>query len=211
MFQSQSTCSKGFRLGSVFRNPRTQRFLLGALLALPLGALGQESGTQVYLTVEQAPRAVFPEADRFERKDIPVTAALSQRLKKLAAPAKPTIWEPFYITFVARKQEQLIGYAVICEEIGKHRPITFIVAVTPEGKVKDVAILMYREPQGNEVRHKSFLAQFAGKSLENPIMQHQDVRNVSGATLSVRALARGVRKALAVIRTAYLESEPRLP
>ena len=181
--------------------------LAALLILLPALAFGQRDGTQVYLTVEQAPRTIFPEADRFERKEIPVTPALSARLKKLTAPAKPTIWEPFYISFVARKQEQIIGYAVICEEIGKHRPITFIVGVTPDGKVKDVAILMYREPQGDEVRHRSFLAQFAGKALANPIMQHQDIRNVSGATLSVRALARGVRKALAVIETTYLHPE----
>ena len=186
------------------RNSRT--LLPAGLLLLPLVARGQGGGTTVYLTVEQAPQAVFPEADRFERRDIPVTPALSGKLRQWVAPAKPTIWEPFYMTFVARKEEQIIGYAVICEEIGKHRPITFIVGVTPDGKVKDAAIMMYREPQGDEVRHRGFLAQFAGKALDNPIMQHQDIRNVSGATLSVRALARGVRKALAVIRAAYLEA-----
>ena len=182
--------------------------LAAVLILFPALASGQRDGTQVYLTVEQAPKTIFPEADRFERKEIPVTPALTERLKKLAAPAQPTIWEPSYISFIARKQEQIIGYAVICEEIGRHRPITFIVGVTPEGKVKDVAILAYRESQGDEVRHKSFLAQFTGKSLANPIMQHQDIRNVSGATLSVRALARGVRKALAVIEAAYLKPEP---
>jgi len=190
-----------------FRSSRT--LLPAGLLLLPLVVRGQGSGATVYLTVEQAPKAVFPEADRFERRDIPVTPALSGKLRQWVAPAKPTIWEPFYMTFVARKEDQIIGYAVICEEIGKHRPITFIVGVTPDGKVKDAAILMYREPQGDEVRHRGFLAQFAGKTLSNPIMQHQDIRNVSGATLSVRALARGVRKGLAVIRAAYLESEPR--
>ena len=181
----------------------------GLLLALCLlssaFASGQGGGAQVYLTVEQAPRAVFPEADSVERKDITVTPAMAQKLKQLAAPAKPTIWEPSYISFVARKQQKIIGYAVICEEIGRHRPITFIVAVTPEGKVRDAAIMAYREPQGDEVRHKSFLGQFAGKALKNPIMPHQDIQNISGATLSVRALARGVRKALAVIQAAYLQ------
>lgn len=193
------------RFWSWFRESPTR--LPVCLLVLSSIAYGQKDGTQVYLTVEESPRAVFPEADRFERREIPVTLTLSQHLKKLAAPAKPTIWEPFYISFVARRQNQIIGYAVICEEIGKHRPITFIVGVTPEGKVKDAAIMMYREPQGDAVRHKSFLAQFAGKALGNPIMQHQDIRNVSGATLSVRALARGVRKALAVIQAAYLQPE----
>lgn len=179
--------------------------LLALCLLFPAFASGQGGGTQVYLTIEQAPRVVFPEADSVERKDIPVTPAMAQKLKQLVAPAKPTIWEPFYISFVARKQQKIIGYAVICEEIGKHRPITFIVAVTPEGTVRDAAIMAYREPQGDEVRHKGFLAQFAGKALQNPIMPHQDIQNISGATLSVRALARGVRKALAVIQAAYLQ------
>jgi H+/Na+-translocating ferredoxin:NAD+ oxidoreductase subunit G len=179
--------------------------LIGCLAGLVPLASGQDNGTTVYLTVEQAPKTVFPEADRFERKDIPVTTELSRKLRQLAAPAKPTIWEPFYMTFIARKGDEIIGYAVICEEIGKHRPITFIVAVTPDGRVKDTALMMYREPQGYEVRSRGFLAQFAGKTLDNPIMQHQDIRNVSGATLSVRAMTRGVRKALAVILAVYLE------
>ena len=96
---------------------------------------------------------------------------------------------------------------MICEEIGKHRPITFIAGVTPEGKVKDVAIMRYREPQGAEVRRRAFLGQFAGKNLSNPIMQYQDIHNVSGATLSVRAMSRGVRKALAVVQAAYLNPQ----
>ena len=178
--------------------------LTGWLAGLAPFARGQDNGTTVYLTVEQAPKTVFPEADQFERKDIPVTPELNRKLRQMVSPAKPTIWEPFYMTFVARKGNEIIGYAVICEEIGKHRPITFIVGVTPDGRVKDAALMMYREPQGSEVRHRGFLAQFAGKTIENPIMQHQDIRNVSGATLSVRAMTRGVRKALAVILAVYL-------
>ena len=178
--------------------------LSGCLAWLTPLASGQGNGTTVYLTVEQAPKTIFPEADQFERKDIPVTPELSKKLRQLASPAKPTIWEPFYMTFIARKGGEIIGYAVICEEIGKHRPITFIVGVAPDGRVTDTALMMYREPQGYEVRGRGFLAQFAGKTLDNPIMQHQDIRNVSGATLSVRAMTRGVRKALAVITAVYL-------
>ena len=201
-------------MAAALGSPRLWLWFSRALLGIGLlgwvpFAGGQGNGTTVYLMVDQAPQAVFPEADQFERKDIPVTADLSWRLRQMVSPAKPTIWEPFYMTFVARKGDEIIGYAVICEEIGKHRPITFIVGVTPDGQVKDAALMMYREPQGDEVRHKGFLAQFVGKTLDNPIMQHQDIRNVSGATLSVRAMARGVRKALAVIRTAYLDSGPR--
>ncbi len=182
---------------------------LSAGLLAPLLLAAQSGGfqTEVYLNVEEAPKTVFPEADRWERKDIPVTAAMRQRLKQLVGRAKPTIWEALYITFIASKDGQVIGYAVICEEIGKHRPITFIAGVTPDGKVKDVAIMMYREPQGGEIRRRSFLKQFSGKHLSNPIMPRQDILSLSGATLSVRAMSRGVRKALAVVQAVYLNPQ----
>lgn len=181
--------------------------LMGLLMTascVPSSVWGQER-VQVYLSVEEAPKVIFPEADHWERKDIRVTQVLANQLKQMVGRAKPSIWEPNYITFIATKEDKIVGYAVICEEIGKHRPITFIVGVLPDKTVKDVAIMTYREPQGDEVRRRNFLIQFAGKELRDPIMQHQDIRNVSGATLSVRALARGVRKALAVIEAVYLQ------
>ena len=105
-----------------------------------------------------------------------------------------------------RLEGKTIGFAVICEEIGKHRPITFIVATDTTGQVLDVALMMYREPIGAEVRYKGFVRQFDGKDLSDPIYPRRDVKNISGATLSVRAMSRGVRKALAVLQIAYLES-----
>ena len=104
---------------------------------------------------------------------------------------------------------QVAEAAVICEEIGKHRPITFIVAAYPDGSVKDVALMMYREPVGEEVRYPAFLKQFTGKSLEDPIFPRRDIKNVTGATLSVRAMSRGVRKALAFIRLTYVDPASR--
>ncbi len=178
-----------------------RRFLLLGSVALLAAVPGRS--VEVYLTLEEAPGAVFPEADSFERRDIQVTPEFRDKLRELVGRAKPSIWEPFYITFIARRGEEVLGHAVICEEIGKHRPITFIVAVTPPGKVHDVAVMMYRESIGSEVRYPGFLEQFDDKDLQDPILLYRDIRNISGATLSARALSRGVRKALAVIELAY--------
>ena len=197
----RETLSPGRVLESAVRKATSR--LAVAILLLPPSAYAEK--VDVYLTLEEAPQAVFPEADSFERKDVEVNDAIRRRMKKLIGRLKPTIWEPFYISFIATKQEEVIGYAVICEEIGKHRPITFIVAAYPDGSVKDVALMMYREPVGEEVRYRPFLKQFAGKSLENPIFPRRDIKNITGATLSVRAMSRGVRKALAFIRLTYLD------
>ena len=196
-----ATFSPGRVLESAVRKATSR--LAVAVLLLPPSAYAEK--VDVYLTLEEAPQAVFPEADSFERKDVEVNDATRRRMKKLIGRLKPTIWEPFYISFIAAKQEEVIGYAVICEEIGKHRPITFIVAAYPDGSVKDVALMMYREPVGEEIRYPAFLKQFSGKSLANPIFPRRDIKNVTGATLSVRAMSRGVRKALAFIRLTYLD------
>ena len=189
-----------------------RRHNTGWLLALLLVGFAQfANAADVYLTLEEAPQAVFPDADKFERKDVKSDKEFQRRIKELIGRSKPSIWEPFYITFIARKNDKIIGYAVVCEEIGKHRPITFITAVTPEGKVKDVAVMMYREAYGGEVRYPGFTKQFRDKSLQDPITARRDIRNISGATLSARAMARGVRKALAVIQLAYLNEEKEKP
>lgn len=180
---------------------------IGFLFFLP-GAYAEK--IDVYLTLEEAPAVVFPEADSFERRDVEVTQVIRHQMGKLVGRLKPTIWEPFYISFIAKKGEEIVGYAVVCEEIGKHRPITFIVAVHPSGSVKDVAVMMYREPFGGEVSYRVFLKQFNSKSLRNPIFPRRDIKNITGATLSVRAMSRGVRKGLAFIQIAYLDPAKQL-
>ena len=158
----------------------------------------------VYLTLEEAPRTVFPNADSIERRDIQSSEEFKDEIRALIGRAQPTIWEPYYITFVAKKNGEVLGYAVVCEEIGKHRPITFITAIDTEGKILDVAVMMYREAYGGEVRYPGFTRQFRGTTLDDPITPRKNLKTISGATLSSRAMARGVRKALAVLQLSYL-------
>lgn len=160
-----------------------------------------------YLIENEAPPAVFPHATAFERQVVPSTPALRDRMQALLGAARPSLWEPQYIVYTARQNEILLGYAVIVEEIGKHQPITFIVGVRPDGTVQDVAVMVYREPYGGEVRYGRFLAQYEGKTLHNRLLPYRDIRNVTGATLSAHSIGRGVRKALALVQTVFL-TEP---
>ena len=182
--------------------PKGVLVVIVAALVAALAAVAGE--TEVYLSLEEAPRVVFPEADSIERKDVPATDELRERMQGLIGREKPSIWEPFYITYTAHRGGDLLGYAVICEEIGKHRPITFIVAASPDGRVRDVAVMIYRESRGREVKYPGFTKQFRGKNLADPIAHRRDIRNITGATLSARSLSRGVRKALALLQVTYL-------
>src|SRR3972149_666832 len=182
----------------------TLAFTFSLLLALYYSAIGAE---KIYLSEEEAPKMVFPEAEEFEVRIFESTPELREKIKSLIGKAEPSIWEREYKTFIAKKDSKVIGYAVIVEEIGKHRPITFIVGVTPEGKTENIAVMVYRESYGSEIRAKRFLKQYEGKTLDDPIRTRDDIVNISGATLSVRAANVGVKKALALISVVYLEGE----
>lgn len=171
---------------------------------LPREAEAQEG---VFLAEAQAPMAVFPRATTFARTVVPSTPELREQIQALLGSLPPSLWEPAYTVFTAKQHDTLLGYAVIVEEIGKHQPITFIVGVQPSGKVAEVAVMVYREPYGGEVRHERFLAQYTGKTLPQPLLPYRDIRNITGATLSCQSIGRGVRKALALVQILFLQGK----
>ncbi|MDE2059015.1 MAG: FMN-binding protein [candidate division NC10 bacterium] len=181
--------------------------LTPALLALRPDLLNAQEG--VFLSEEEAPRAVFPEATHFEKKVIPSTEALREKMKALLGRTRPSIWEDAYVTYLARRNDERLGFAVITEEIGKHRPITFIVGIKPDGKVKDVALMTYREAYGGEVRDRRFMRQYHEKDLTAPLLPYRDIVNIAGATLSVQSIGRGVRKVLALAQLVLLNGSHR--
>jgi FMN-binding domain len=175
-------------------------------LEIPLLASAQEG---IFLREEEAPKAVFPEGTSFDRKVIRSTEELKEKIRQRMGKAKTSVWEDSYVTFIAKKGETILGYAVIVEEIGKHRPITFIVGVGNDRKIKDAALMVYREAYGGEVRDRRFLQQYKGKELKDPLLPYRDIQNISGATLSVEAIGRGSKKALALVDLIYLEDAER--
>jgi len=162
----------------------------------PCRALAQEG---VFLSEGDAPRAVFPDADHFERQVVSATPDFRDRMRAFLGGVRPSVWEGRYVTFNALQGPISLGYAVIVEEIGKHRPISFVVGVQPDGKVRDVAVMAYREAYGGEVRSRRFLAQYRGKSSTDDLRPYAEIKNIAGATLSVEAAGRAVTKALAVV------------
>jgi hypothetical protein len=165
------------------------------LAALALSAAAQEG---VFLSEAEAPGAVFPDADRFERREVVATPDLQARIAAHLDGTTPSIWEERYLVVRAFRGERLLGQAVFVDEIGKHRPISFVVGLTPDGAVADVAVLAYREAYGGEIRNRRFLVQYRGREPGDALRNGRDVTNVAGATLSVDAASRAVKKAQAL-------------
>lgn len=86
------------------------------------------------------------------------------------------------------------GRYIVDHVIGKHLYIDYAVALGPDGQIRRVDILKYRESYGGEVSDRSWLNQFVGKSSSSPLKVGVDIRNISGATLSSHHLTEGIKR-----------------
>lgn len=174
-------------------SPRNAWFLVPAACIAAAPAYATQ-----YLTVEQAQRLMFPESTSFA----PVPLALSTEQRKaidMAAHARATAGDP--VVWRAMAGEQAVGWFVVDEVIGKVERITYAVSLTPDGAVRAIEILDYRETHGYEVRNAAWRRQFNGKTAGKPLELDDEIKNISGATLSCRHITDGVRRLLVLYDT----------
>jgi electron transport complex protein RnfG len=100
---------------------------------------------------------------------------------------------------IAENDGRVAGFAIVRTVLGKHGPIQLLVATSPGLKVIRTEILSFNERRGRAVRKQSFLSQFEGKGPADAPARRKEVDGVTGATVSSRAVAQGVRDALDVL------------
>ncbi len=173
--------------------------LLLHCLPVPLAAEKPDYLETHYASVDQTLAAVFPGAE-IQAQTRTVTP---QDRTKLEQKLGYHIPEKAFTFYIAASQQKRIGYAVVLDEIGKHFPMTFLVAVTPDHHVRDVTLLTYRERIGADVRKPRFMRQFIDKTASNPLQVKNDIQGITGATISSWAISAGVKKALIITEYFY--------
>lgn len=184
-----------------------QSFLWIALLAVFFGAVPlsialsaeAERSIEILLTKKEALALAFPGADEIRKVKKWLTDSQIAAIAELSGQKFNAKRLKFYIGI---KNGQPMGTMSIGNEIGRSYPITFMVVINPDGTVKDVEVMVYREPHGWEVRFDSFLSQFFGQSAQSPF---DNIHNITGATLSVRSMTRGIKKAVAAYQVLFLD------
>jgi len=170
-------------------------FVFGSAL---LSASEDERGVDVYLTKKEAFALAFPGADQIEKEKKWLTDTQREAIGKILGEEYKERRLTYY--FGLNEEGRPSSAMIIGNEIGRSYPITFMVVINPDGTVKDVEIMVYREPHGWEVRFESFLSQFFGRGAGSPF---DDINNITGATLSVRSMTRGIKKAVAEFQVIY--------
>jgi len=90
--------------------------------------------------------------------------------------------------FAVKRRGEIVGYATSGSEAGYSGPITLAVGMTPDGRVRSVAILEYRDTPDLLKRAQKLLRALLGKSHADAFAIGKDVDAVSGATFSSRGL-----------------------
>ena len=151
---------------------------IGAVLAYSLSAKAGGDGA----AASAALAGIFADADS-------VTAAFAPAGSAGDSALVHTVW----------REGAVVGRALVVDEMGKHGPITMLVAVDTGGAVREVSVLASREKRGKAVARPPFLNQFRGKQAGDWLRLGREIDAVTGATYSSRALVSGVGRALAVL------------
>jgi Na+-translocating ferredoxin:NAD+ oxidoreductase RnfG subunit len=163
--------------------------LVTALIPVPVVVAAE------YLTVESAQKAVYPDADAFTEVVVNQTAEQLQNLLSVAGPqpahGRIRIWK-------ATRDNGLLGYFFVDEVIGRQNLITYAIGIDPDGSLRNLEVLAYRESHGGEIRSPGWRAQFDHRNSLDQVRFRTDIKNISGATLSSEHVTQGVRWLMAL-------------
>lgn len=158
-------------------------------LILPVALVASTSGYATnYLTTEQARQAIFPGA---KLTAVPV-ALTSEHRRTIQQKSGLRVRS----TEMRAWRTEAGGWFIVDEVLGKHEFITYACGIDTEGHVTGIEIMDYRESYGGEVRQESWRRQFIGKTTASALKLDDDIRNISGATLSSRHITDGVKRLL---------------
>lgn len=169
-----------------------------ALIAIAPAAFAGGLHAADYLTIPQAQKALFPDADRFVDATLQLTDEQRKQIKELSGSrqrATQAVWR-------AERDGRLLGWFSVDDVVGKHEFITYAVGITPAGQVSGLDVLVYRETYGYQVREREWRDHFLGRTLADSFKLDEGIPHITGATLSCRNISNGVKRLLALHKVA---------
>ncbi len=154
------------------------------------------------LSVNEAKKVTFPEASSFVDINLDITDDLLKQVAKKTNVSKMAKDKETKVFQVLDSKGKNLGYFFIDKVYGKHELITYSVGIDNNGMVKHVEILDYKETYGWQIDNKDWREQFVGKNIQSKLTLDDDIKNISGATLSCKHIADGVKRILALYEIA---------
>jgi hypothetical protein len=173
--------------------------ILGLLVTAAALFAAAPAPAATYYTVASVMKSFFPTSQKvtFKRVTLSETEAV-EISKRLGVQTIKRDWVVYYGETDGRPN----GFAIVDQEQGMHDPIDFAVRFTDKGVVDRVEVMVCREAYGEEIRSSRFRAQFGGKTGVDAITAGKDIDVVSGASISCKSMAIGVKRDVLVVQTA---------
>jgi Na+-translocating ferredoxin:NAD+ oxidoreductase RnfG subunit len=159
---------------------------LGPALLGPVAA--QTAHAEIYMSEEQAAKSIFPNMT-FKKTELKLDKDAVDSVERACG---ETVRSPDLKIY--RDADKNLVF--IDQVLGKHEFITYAVGIESSGKVRGIEILEYRETYGSQVRGEDWTKQFVGKTSLSPLKLNNDIKGISGATLSSAHVTAGVRRLL---------------
>ncbi len=129
-----------------------------------------------YLSVSEAQQLIWPGL-ALSPAAVMLTAAQQKAIKKASGVRVRSVELNAWRTPAG-------DWFIVDQVIGKHEFIDVAVGISHAGEISGIEILTYRESYGHEVRNPKWRAQFHGRNATGLLELDQQIRNISGATLS---------------------------
>jgi hypothetical protein len=148
----------------------------------------------VFHSRDEALRLAFPDADRTQARDFFLTP---EQRAEIESRARARLESNLLTVYVGYRGEQVIGYAVLDTHVVRTLPETFLIVLTPGGTVAATHLLAFYEPL-EYAPSARWLEQFRGQGLGDDLQVGRRIAAITGSTLTSRAVAGSVRRALAI-------------
>lgn len=157
---------------------------------------------EAFMSEEEGVKIMLPKSERIRKDVIKLSPEKKSQIEERIGWKFP---EQAFEVYIGETGNQIDGYALVQNTIGKHKPMTYMVGIDSKGQVSDVELLVFRESRGSEIRQKRFNAQYEGKTVNDPVRLNKDIINISGATMSVRSMSAGIKRVLVLVDEFYLK------
>ncbi|MCS6999006.1 MAG: FMN-binding protein [Aquificaceae bacterium] len=166
---------------------RMSKLLLLLFLLSPLVA-------KEFKKPEQALSKIYPNA-QIEVRNITLTKEQIEEVQRASGIKMDTRLASWY---VVKRGGQVVAYAYADVHRVRTHPEVVLYTLTPEGKLDVVEVLAFYEPL-EYMPEDHWLKLFAGKQMgKDQIKLRRDIPNITGATLTARAITDNARKVLAL-------------
>ena len=182
------------------QTPISRRQVLQRMGQVSLGGLALSAASSFaaeFMSVDQALRWVLPPAQTFSPLPIVWSDALLSAVAQSSQTRIPRGFNPQ--CWQASFSERTLGWGMADRVIGKYDTIDYVVGFHVSGAVSGMEITAYRESHGAEIRNPAWRQQFAGRKGPAQLRFGDDIRNISGATLSCQHVTEGVQRLSALL------------